>query len=658
MRPYRRQPHGHSGRSSRPPGHSYRPLEHQGHDDPEYIAYLRHRAAHYSDRLAALSIDPPMPPSTSYAGLYSSTYRNHPSTTHPNITPSPSSTQTRRRNTSKEGSKHPFYAVRNGLEGNEIYTSWRAAAPHCWNSETNYFFDDCVCKGFPTYDDAADWLLETMDPDPLDDLPPEPPTVPPPPPSHSSTASAATTMEENQPSKTSDVASIPTADYERFLNDKWLTEVIPSQVSVKSTATANSADDANATLPFLNSTSSKAIPTYSGKTSEDVNEFLFKLKIFLQHPSIANCHKQANTTPANAHQSKNLATLLGLCISGDVLSPFIDNPMFEDKGIEMVHHLISMKHPSSQASASAVYNNMYSTKIRKHETFEAFAKRLRTQYRTCTRSGFPYEESYLVRCFINGLDSNFDHARTLLQNGALNWYSYSLNDVIQEVTEVKLNRQSSGAWTTDDGAANLVGKQGAKRPDQSTPPSSNTIVMDPDVPAYCYKASNLTIKEVQHLMRRYSCPLCRRNGHPLHECLSLARVYNITLKPTSPQPTRTSFRPSTPNTQSSATTTATANRVSTLPTTVEDSAERYVGFENVLSPPSPSSTASQDQSNSSTNKISEQSTPYPHLNFRFHYKLASACQTSIQSHKPIISTATGNINTYPIIIDSGATHHM
>ena len=74
-------------------------------------------------------------------------------------------------------------------------------------------------------------------------------------------------------------------------------------------------------------------------------------------------------------------------------------------------------------------------KFWKHETFDAFANHLQTQYQICTCSGFPYKEERLVQCFTNGLDSNFDHVHMLLQNGALHWFT--LNEVIQEVTEIK-----------------------------------------------------------------------------------------------------------------------------------------------------------------------------------------------------------------------------
>ena len=403
----------------------------------------RQRAVHYNERLAALSLQPPMPPPMpTYAGTYTSSHPafDHPqATTHPHVSPSTSSSHTNRRDPTRERSRHPFYAVRNGVEGDEIYTSWRQAAPNCWDATTQTFYEDCTCKGFTSFDAAADWLLSLQDTSLPSDLPPEPPMAQS---SHSTSSMASIIPDEDPPNVTtrnvSDQPSINTKDYEKFISDKWLADVIPTHVSLHSKDTSSDTD--STTLPFLSSTSSKALPTYSGKSSEDINEFLYKLKIFLNHPSIDNCHKDPNTNTLNFQKSKNLSTLLGLCISGDALSPFIDNPFFEDKGIEMVHHLISMKHPASQASASAVYNNMYSMKMNKSETFEAFAKRLRIHYRTCTRSGFPYEEGYLVRCFINGLDGNFDHVRTLLQNGALHWYTLTLNEVIKEATEVKLNR--------------------------------------------------------------------------------------------------------------------------------------------------------------------------------------------------------------------------
>ena len=159
MRPYCRQQNGQSGQSCRPQGQCYRPpLEYQGQPDPDFIAYLHQKATHYSDMLVALSIDKPLQPSTTYVGMFNSDhpFGSHRSTTRPHITSSPNFTTTRRQDPTKERLKHPFYAVHNGLGGDEIYTSWRAAAPHCYDMAAEYFIDGCVCKGFDTWDEAAD----------------------------------------------------------------------------------------------------------------------------------------------------------------------------------------------------------------------------------------------------------------------------------------------------------------------------------------------------------------------------------------------------------------------------------------------------------------------------------------------------------------------
>ncbi len=176
----------------------------------------------------------------------------------------------------------------------------------------------------------------------------------------------------------------------------------------------------------------------------------------------------------------------------------------------------------------AIYNNMHSKKIKKNESFKAFENCLRTHYHMCIRSGFPHKDCYLVQCFINGLDTNFDHAHKLLQNGTIQWYGLTFNEVIHGATEVKLNRQSSGTWTTNDGT-HLVGKQGTKRPSSSDSRISNdnTVTINPDIPTHCYKPADLTFEEVQSIMQQYSCCLCRHNGHPLHEYSSLSRVYYL-----------------------------------------------------------------------------------------------------------------------------------
>ena len=199
-------------------------------------------------------------------------------------------------------------------------------------------------------------------------------------------------------------------------------------------------------------------------------EFLFKLRPFLAHDSIDNCHLNPSTDDSNKDKSKHLANLLGLYISGNALSPFIDNPTFEDKGIEMLNHLMEMKHPVSKSSANNIYNSLSNQTIKPDESFDSFATRLRLMYKTCTRSGISYDEDYLVRCFIKGLDCNFDYSRELLSQGVLDWFDKPITQVLIAVTNVKLNKEADGSWITTTATANATGKQGAKRP--TLPPNS------------------------------------------------------------------------------------------------------------------------------------------------------------------------------------------
>ena len=150
MRPYRRQHHGHSGRSNQPHVHRFRPhMEHQGQNDPDYIAYLRQKANHYNDRLVAMSLESPMP------------------------------------RLAQETANH------------------------------------------------------------LPDLLPEPPVEPP---FTTSRYSTHTTnshdVDTARPSsRASGHTSIPTTKYEKYTSDKWLTNVIPTQVSLQSNVTNSSDTD-------------------------------------------------------------------------------------------------------------------------------------------------------------------------------------------------------------------------------------------------------------------------------------------------------------------------------------------------------------------------------------------------------------------------------
>ena len=60
-----------------------------------------------------------------------------------------------------------------------------------------------------------------------------------------------------------------------------------------------------------------------------------------------------------------------------------------------------------------------------------------------------------------------------------------------------------------------------------------------------------------------------------------------------------------------------------LPVTIKDTAERYVGFENVLTPPSNdiNETDSIHSKSSTNSKLNDQLSPYPAVNFQFSYHL-------------------------------------
>ena len=401
-------------------------------------------------------------------------------------------------------------------------------------------------------------------------------------------------QESSIPTEIEDDDSLATNDYVKILKQNQI-RGIPHRVNISNQDTTHTntvSDDSQIAVPFPSASSLKALPKYSGHSTSDINEFIYKLKPFLQHKSIDNCHLLSSTTDAAVKQSKNLAALLSMCLSGPALSPFIDNPTYDDKGIEMLNHLMDLKHPVSTSSAATIYNSLHTQKIAKDDSFDAFAKRLRLTYKTCTRSGIPYNEGFLIRCFINRLNSNFAHTQEMLDCNVLKWYDLTLNEVIVLANETKLNKIATGTWTTDVASANVsTGKQGAKRPTSVPSDQSPSVVMDPEVPAYLYKPSKLTFKEVRSLLERYACPICRKNNHAFHTCHAVKTTYNISLicgnnnNSSRPSDTTTSS-----NNTSTTSTPVAANRVSTSVQVVTDNAERYDGFESVAVPPPDSDT--------------------------------------------------------------------
>ena len=176
----------------------------------------------------------------------------------------------------------------------------------------------------------------------------------------------------------------------------------------------------------------------------------------------------------------------------------------------------------------------------------------------------------------------------MIDCGVLNWYEKTLNDVLVLVNDIKLNKTSNGTWVTAAASANAsTGKQGAKRPPTPTPDNTSNPPSTNTEPLYLTKPADLSFKEVRMLLERYSCPLCRRNSHPLYNCHALTRTYNISLKNASSNDSNTSFTPPpAPTTAPSVT----ANRVTTSVSLIQDIPSRYDGFESIASPPPDSDT--------------------------------------------------------------------
>ena len=194
-------------------------------------------------------------------------------------------------------------------------------------------------------------------------MPSEPPSLPEPPipPNVGTTIPSHISPEQHH----DDDQTMGTYDYNAILKQQ---HQVQTSILDKVTAPSQTTSPDNAT-PFLSASSNKALPKYSGKPNEDITEFVYKLNVFLKHQSIGKCHLEPCTNDTNAEKSKNLAALLSLCLHGHAISSFIDNPLYKDKGIEMLNHLMELKHPTSKTSASTVYTALTNQRIGPKESF-------------------------------------------------------------------------------------------------------------------------------------------------------------------------------------------------------------------------------------------------------------------------------------------------
>ena len=123
--------------------------------DPHYLAFLHSQAAKINSQISALSGDPRLTPSTSTHPRCND-QGQPPSSTYHGLT---TSRHYRSRNPSREGSKWKYHVVKNGIEGDNLYSSWHQAHPYCWDPKTQYFFLGCFCKESDDYERVWDFLL-------------------------------------------------------------------------------------------------------------------------------------------------------------------------------------------------------------------------------------------------------------------------------------------------------------------------------------------------------------------------------------------------------------------------------------------------------------------------------------------------------------------
>ena len=237
------------------------------------------------------------------------------------------------------------------------------------------------------------------------------------------------------------------------------------------------------------------------------------------------------------------------------------------------------------------------------------------------------------------------------------------------VNKIKLAKITHGTWQTNLATTNATsGQQGAKQPAPSSNDSAKTPVpMDPNVPDFLYKTNDITYPEVKLLLERYSCPICMRNNHALHTCGALKRVYNISLHNQPPLNTSNSSAPTPAASATQTTHPIIANRVLTSVSVLPDEADRYDGFKSIVRPPPDSDT---DESTPDANvtaiedslrlsKINENSNPYSTSTFIYKHNVGSACRLNIAlPYNACFCLSSTTNSEYPIIIDSGAAHHM
>ena len=264
----------------------------------EELYELQRQTAALNARLAAFASRSAPPVSNDIPMTHSSStrYQDWPTTVTRSTTPNRRASR-KKRNPMTEGSNHRFYAVKNGTNGNEVFSSWTAAAPYCWDHQRQYFHKGTICKGFPTYDEAWNWILNIpthpntseaslLPSPPRFQFPSEPPVhIPDDDPYHPIPDLPHQELQSGVISSDWSSSDSSTNTYEHDLKPpaQAQTNQVPQNIDRPiATSSVSYTEYSDDPTPFISSGGNKALPKYSGKKSEDINAFFYKLRIFFK----------------------------------------------------------------------------------------------------------------------------------------------------------------------------------------------------------------------------------------------------------------------------------------------------------------------------------------------------------------------------------------
>ena len=165
--------------------------------------------------------------------------------------------------------------------------------------------------------------------------------------------------------------------------------------------------------------------TFNGKPA-GWQDFDRQLLAHMEHPAFSPGGDNLITTPANKAASCRVRTMLLLALTGTAAHRFDHNPIFHDKGFEMVAALRKHHAPTSGCAIMANFNALVLCEMKPGDDIESYMMSLRHTTARLRDGKAEVPDNLVLLCAIKGLNSRYQAVKDDLNINAAKYKDMTL----------------------------------------------------------------------------------------------------------------------------------------------------------------------------------------------------------------------------------------